>query len=314
MQPSDAAIRYACPVDKAPLTAAAGTLACAACGRVYPVVRGVPVLLNDENSVFRTADYTAGTEYEGASGYGGNTDTVGGLRGAYRRWAHRLSETGIGLPHFGQEQAVERIFAENPQARVLVIGAGDRGYDGDVTYTDVAFGARVTCICDAHDLPFPDGRFDAVLASSVLEHVVDPQRCVTEIERVLRPGGYVYALTPFLQPVHMKAYDFTRFTYLGHRRLFRRFDDLESGICGGPANSLAYVLRYTLLSVTDNHTARTALRLAGLLLSVPIRYADYYFVRRMAAYDAAFAVFFFGTKRETAIPDRELIALYRGGS
>lgn len=38
-------------------------------------------------------------------------------------------------------------------------------------------------------LPFPDARFDAVTAWDVLEHVQDPQRVLSEIARVLRPGG-----------------------------------------------------------------------------------------------------------------------------
>ena len=74
---------------------------------------------------------------------------------------------------------------------------------------------------NAETLPFPDASFDLVIAVAVLEHVADPFRCVAEMRRVLAPSGHVYAVTPFLQPVHMGAYDFTRFTPIGHRRLFR---------------------------------------------------------------------------------------------
>ncbi|MEE4175774.1 MAG: bifunctional 2-polyprenyl-6-hydroxyphenol methylase/3-demethylubiquinol 3-O-methyltransferase UbiG [Xanthomonadales bacterium] len=39
------------------------------------------------------------------------------------------------------------------------------------------------------DLPYDDGRFDAVVCVDVLEHVQDLDRVVLEIGRVLKPGG-----------------------------------------------------------------------------------------------------------------------------
>lgn len=44
---------------------------------------------------------------------------------------------------------------------------------------------------DGHRLPFADGRFDTVLAITVILHVEDPQRVVKEMARVTRPGGRV---------------------------------------------------------------------------------------------------------------------------
>jgi 2-polyprenyl-6-hydroxyphenyl methylase/3-demethylubiquinone-9 3-methyltransferase len=42
---------------------------------------------------------------------------------------------------------------------------------------------------DARRLPFEDASFDVVCAMDFLEHVEDPARVVTEVARVLRPGG-----------------------------------------------------------------------------------------------------------------------------
>lgn len=42
---------------------------------------------------------------------------------------------------------------------------------------------------DAQDLPFRDASFDAVVNFGIIHHVLDWQRSIREISRVLRPGG-----------------------------------------------------------------------------------------------------------------------------
>jgi SAM-dependent methyltransferase len=45
-------------------------------------------------------------------------------------------------------------------------------------------------------LPFPDGAFDVVMASEVLEHIPADDRAIAEIARVVRPGGRVAVTVP----------------------------------------------------------------------------------------------------------------------
>jgi SAM-dependent methyltransferase len=228
-------IEYVCPKDKGVLAASADALRCPVCRATYPVVRSIPILIDESSSVFRIHDYTGGSTYGGASGYGGAADSErSAVKRIYRKIYGKLSSPNIPYRFFKVEEAIARVAAEHPEPRILSVGTGELHYDHPgVVHTDVAFGKHVDCICDAHDLPFADGEYDLVIACAVLEHVADPQRCVAEFHRVLRPDGMVYAVTPFLQPVHMAAYDFTRFTFVGHRRLFRYFDDIESGVMGG---------------------------------------------------------------------------------
>jgi ubiquinone/menaquinone biosynthesis C-methylase UbiE len=47
-------------------------------------------------------------------------------------------------------------------------------------------------VADAQDLPFSDSSFDAVVNFGIIHHVLDWRRCVKEIGRVLRPGGFFY--------------------------------------------------------------------------------------------------------------------------
>ncbi|MCE0761784.1 class I SAM-dependent methyltransferase [Pseudonocardia kujensis] len=70
-------------------------------------------------------------------------------------------------------------------------------------------------------LPFEDATFDGVIAKDLLEHVERPGEVVREINRVLRPGGRVFASSPDAQKWVWDDYTHVRpFTRKGFRRLF----------------------------------------------------------------------------------------------
>lgn len=50
-------------------------------------------------------------------------------------------------------------------------------------------------VLNVQDIPFADGSFDAVIANFMLYHVPDRPRALSEIRRVLRPAGRLYAAT-----------------------------------------------------------------------------------------------------------------------
>jgi SAM-dependent methyltransferase len=75
-------------------------------------------------------------------------------------------------------------------------------------------------------LPFRSGSFDVVSALDVIEHVPDDHRALSEISRVLRPGGILVASVPayqFLWSAHDEA--------LHHYRRYggKQFADLVNG-------------------------------------------------------------------------------------
>lgn len=49
---------------------------------------------------------------------------------------------------------------------------------------------------DVTAMPFPDGTFDAVYCSHVLEHVPDDRKALREFHRVLKPGAWAVLLVP----------------------------------------------------------------------------------------------------------------------
>lgn len=59
-------------------------------------------------------------------------------------------------------------------------------------------------------LPLDDESFDLVILANVLEHVPDLQEVLSEAIRVLKPGGLITAITPFMMPIHEAPYEFCR--------------------------------------------------------------------------------------------------------
>jgi SAM-dependent methyltransferase len=90
---------------------------------------------------------------------------------------------------------------------------------------EVPAGASASAVRgDALTLPFPDGVFDAVVASEVLEHIVDDGRAIGELARVLRPGGVLAVTVPRWWPERIcwALSDAYHQVEGGHVRVYRR--------------------------------------------------------------------------------------------
>jgi SAM-dependent methyltransferase len=71
-------------------------------------------------------------------------------------------------------------------------------------------------------LPVDDASFDGVVLKDVLEHVADPVALVRDVQRVLRPGGRVFASSPDAQRWVWDDYTHRRpFTRKSFRLLFQ---------------------------------------------------------------------------------------------
>jgi len=211
-------------------------------------------------------------------------------------------------------QMVDLLMRQTTEPTVLVIGGGAIGAGADSLYntpairmvgTDVYASVNTDLVADGHFLPFRDEVFDGVWIQAVLEHVLDPPVVVDEIHRVLKPNGIVYADTPFIQQVHEQAYDFTRFTLSGHRWLFRRFEEIDSGPVGGAGKALVWSIRYVALSLGLGTRLATLLALPFFWL----RFIDG-FAKPGPKSDAASGVFFFGRRSGKALTAKDMLPYY----
>ncbi len=303
-----------CPGCSESLSFGKDEFACDKCHRGYPIVDDIPVLINEDESVFKIKDFCnkSSTTIEL------NAFNKGLLR---KIWSKITPELTLNIYSKKNFKKFENE-ALNSTARpvILVIGGGVLGSGMAeiiknnkllLIETDVSFGPRTQIICDAHSMPFADCSLDGVVAQAVLEHVADPYKCVNEIYRVLKPKGLVYSEIPFMQQVHMGRYDFTRLTDLGQRRLFRRFEEIERGIAQGPASALAWSFRYFFMSFTDSPLIKKILSAFSIFAFFWIKYLDHYIVKNNSSNDAAGGFYFLGRKSDKTLSDTEVISLYK---
>jgi len=308
--------RLRCPACRAPLTLRESELACTAeaCRARYPVVDGIPVLVDDRCSVLRAVDIAAELGARDRSARGGSP-----LGRLVRALTPSISKNVRAAANAGRLTSLLRGQGASP--RVLVLGglAPGEGIDTllsvpgmEIVRTDIVPGPRTMLVCDPQDLPFDDGTFDLVIAQAVFQHVPDPWRSAEEVHRVLDARGLIYAETPFMQQVHEGPRDFHRFTHLGHRRLFRRFEEMDSGAVSGPGVAVAWAWRHFLWSFASSRLMGVVLPTFASFTSFFLKAFDRRLIGRPRALDAAASVYFLGRRSETSLSDRELVAGYRG--
>ena len=90
---------------------------------------------------------------------------------------------------------------DSPRTRKLAVA--DRFYDG-------------------HRFPFDDGEFSAVLCNQVFEHVFNPGEFLSEVRRVMAPGGRLLLTVPFVWDEHEQPWDYARYSSFGLRALLEQ--------------------------------------------------------------------------------------------
>ena len=135
------------------------------------------------------------------------------LRATFPR-PHGRSDTGLlsGFPAQVERAALYRALAQSSEGGLLELACGSGlgaslltdhpGYLGlDRDHTAVALGREIVgharfATADARRLPCASASIDTCLALELIEHLDEPLALLTEVARVLRPGGSVALSTP----------------------------------------------------------------------------------------------------------------------
>ena len=131
-----------------------------------------------------------------------------------------------------------QILSAKPTGSVLEVGSRARSGvvhksmmpDGwSYVGLDVLAGENVNVVGDAHQLSklFPTQRFDAVVAFSVLEHLLMPWKFAIELNKVLNIGAVGFFTTHQSWPLHDAPWDFWRFSDQAWSALFNSLTGFE---------------------------------------------------------------------------------------
>ena len=143
-------------------------------------------------------------------------------------------------------------------AKLIDLGAGPQQFKKltsrfDVTAVDKDNYEGIDVIADLNEtLPFEDESVDIVLLSHTLEHIATPQYLTDECHRVLKKGGIVLAVIPFLVLEHQGPYDFYRYTQHGIEHLFKDFAKVEIEDLG-TANDVLFEIAHKICMKSGVH-------------------------------------------------------------
>ena len=116
-----------------------------------------------------------------------------------------------------------------PKGPILDIGGGRQSYlrvlphmdKKDIVLLDVAEGADIVCNVE-EGIPAEDNSFNTVFMFNLLVLIYDYKFLMSEVKRVLRPGGTMYIWSPFIHNISNHPVDYFR---LSDNALYRILEE-----------------------------------------------------------------------------------------
>lgn len=285
------------------------------CESRFPLVDKIPILINESKSIFEIKSFVNRKETTFISDKG----KTAGLKKIINKLIPSINANFISQELLIQFSDI--INSNSKKKTILIIGGSVSGIGMDnflslnkshnIIISDVSLGGDVNMICDCHSLPLKNNSIDVVIIQAVLEHVLDPYLCVSELTRVLKEGGLVLSEVPFIQQLHQDPFDFTRFTHIGHRWLFRDYEHIDSGVVCGSGMGLAWSLRgFVKTLFTNILLQKISIKLVHILFFW-IKYFDFRKHSELrGGFETASSIYFIGKLSSYTINFNELVDYY----
>ena len=146
-------------------------------------------------------------------------------RQLFTDWLKRLPQTGLWVLDVGGRIQPYRSLLGQACERYVAV--------------DIQMTPLVDVVGKAEELPLRDNQFDLVFCTQVLEYIAEPALAISEIRRVLKPGGWLLLSVPAIFPQDSDV-EYWRFLPPAIRRLLSGFSTVDLAPEG---NSIVGMLR-----------------------------------------------------------------------
>lgn len=79
--------------------------------------------------------------------------------------------------------------------------------------------SQINIVSEIYNIPLKSGNIDNILCTEVLEHLKYPHLAFKEMSRLLKKGGKLHIIAPFIWGEHQKPNDFFRYTQYSYKFL-----------------------------------------------------------------------------------------------
>ncbi|RII29514.1 MAG: hypothetical protein CXR30_11530 [Geobacter sp.] len=134
---------------------------------------------------------------------------------------------------------------EMPYKQLIASYPGITRYIGlDIENPHYQANSKPDLFWDGTSIPLPENSVDCAIATELFEHIPNLEATLTEIKRVLKPGGQLFFTVPFLWPLHDMPRDEYRYTPFALKRIFLNtgYAEIDIAALGGWDASLAQMI------------------------------------------------------------------------